>query len=285
MTSLLPRSTWTSTPRPVSKLVRLDPSRVMGFAVHYPGNPGSNGTNPSLTYSCQLLEGERAFHVNGRGWTDIAYGGAIDQAGRVFDCRGAEWRSAANGDQDLNSSWGAVTVLIGNNEAPTSAAIDAVRWWRENVWLPLYPHATRVVGHRDLYQTDCPGNAMYQIVHSGSIVEVDDMPTVQEIAAGLAADDHFINTIVSRMWTASWPAPIQGHPDRTESAQDRLMWAARGTAVGPILDSILAAVHGVADVEAFAARVAAHIPPSVGGDPGAVARAILAEIQSMIHTS
>jgi hypothetical protein len=166
--AVLPRSAWASVDRPTGKLTPNDASVLRGFAVHWPGSPGRRGDTPSLTDSTAELELERKDHVLRRGWSDIAYSWACDQAGRLFDCRGTDYRCAANGDQTVNQRYAAITCLIGADDTPTPALIEAVQWWRSNVWLRRWPHAVGVVGHRDLYSTDCPGDRLYQLVKAGT---------------------------------------------------------------------------------------------------------------------
>lgn len=81
---------------------------------------------------------------------------------------GTAYKSAGNGDQAVNSSHGAVLLLLGDNESPSDAMVGAVCWWRTTMWLPLFPHATAVVGHRDLHATNCPGTAAYRLVTAGT---------------------------------------------------------------------------------------------------------------------
>lgn len=235
MTTYHPRSTWTSTPRPTSKLVLLDAARLHGVAVHYPGDPGRLGTAPTLAESCRRLEGERRFHTDpppaGRGWTDIAYQAAIDQAGRVFDCRGINYRSAANGDTTTNGTHGACTLLIGVGDTPTDAMIRAFQDWRTTVWLVRWPRATAVVGHRDLYQTACPGDAAYALVRNGTLAanpSGDDMPITTAdaklIANVLLEDPRLAGMLRTLPWAGGWPVG-----DKTEDAGTRLARASYTT--------------------------------------------------------
>ena len=166
MPVLLPRSAWTDTPRPVSALTRLTAPR--GFAVHWPGITEDRIDATNQARIAARLESYRRLHVNGNGWTDIAYQVAFDQAGRAWDARGTAYKSAGNGDQAVNSSHGAVLLLLGDNESPSDAMVGAVCWWRTTMWLPLFPHATAVVGHRDLHATNCPGTAAYRLVTAGT---------------------------------------------------------------------------------------------------------------------
>lgn len=197
MTAYHPRSAWTSTVRPTSKLSTLSAAKVKGVAVHYTGDR-KLGQTATVDLSARRLEGERRFHTDqppaGRGWTDIAYQVAIDVAGNVFDARGIDYRSAANGSRDGNDSYGAVTFLLGVEDVPTPAMIEAFRHWRHTRWLKRWPGAVRVVGHRDLYSTACPGDRAYDLVRDGTLLQApgastlgedDDMPTADEIVAAL----------------------------------------------------------------------------------------------------
>jgi hypothetical protein len=170
---VFPRGAWTKTARPVDDLTPLVKADVRGLAIHYTGSKTRFGDNPTLKQSAARLEGERLLHVlpppRGKGWTDIAYMTGFDQAGRVFDLRGVKYRSAANGDQDVNQRFGAVTWLLGVGDKPTPALLAAFEAWWWAVWVPMYPHATQLVGHRDLHATDCPGDPTYQLIESGEL--------------------------------------------------------------------------------------------------------------------
>ena len=165
---------------------------------------------------------------------------AVDQAGRVWDCRGIHWMSAANGDRAVNLRWAAVTCLINAGDVPTPAMIQALRDWRRDVWLHAYPHATKVVGHGDLHPTECPGSRLRALVHAGAFTAAgppdpeDDMP--------LTPDD--LNAIARAVWR---------HPYDTagkDLAEDRLFAAARAAGaaatrplpVPPTADAVAAAV-------------------------------------------
>ena len=169
MVTYVARSGWTRTPRP-SGLAPFVGSELRGVAVHYTG-AGRLGASCTAVQSAQRLETERIFHTGpepkGRGWKDIAYSFAVDQAGRVFELRGAAHRSAANGDEHVNRTHGAVLFLVGAQDVPSLAAIEAFVQWRRSIWLKAWPAATAVVGHGDLHATDCPGTALGALVRSG----------------------------------------------------------------------------------------------------------------------
>ncbi|HEY6797729.1 MAG TPA: peptidoglycan recognition family protein [Kineosporiaceae bacterium] len=176
MTMYYERSVWTSAPRPVDRLVPLDEASVRGVAVHFTGSSSPLGPTASLQGSAHRLEEVRTFHAQVRGWSDIAYQCAVDVDGRVFDCRGIGYRPAANGNARVNEQYGAVTWLLGAGDQPTTTMVEAFRDWRRTRWLARYPHATGVVGHRDLYPTECPGEPTYALIRSGVLTAGGTVP-------------------------------------------------------------------------------------------------------------
>ena len=254
MVGMLPRSAWTSTPRPVPKLVANDPAQLRGFAVHYTGSAVPLGQTATLAQSASRLEAERVEHVDGRGYSDIAYLAAVDEAGRLFDARGALYRCAANGNQVVNTRYGAITVLVGVGDVPTPAAVDAVRWWRQNVWLPLYPRAVEVVGHRDLWSTDCPGRPLYDLVRSGAFITT---PPILE-------DDMQLSELAG--WDVSG---LVGLPAGSLNFQTLIGRVYLGVAAQPSVDDI-------------AAAVGRHLPPGGSVDAKVVAVAVADELSSRL---
>jgi hypothetical protein len=202
---ILERKDWTSSRTPPG-LARMRPDEVIGLAVHWPGMTAR--TAPSARGAVAgLLEGWRRYHVDTRGWSDIAYPAAIDQEGRTWLLRGLHYRSAANGDQRVNRLWTAVVLIIGADEVPSDPMIDAVRRWRTEHVLHAYPHADRVVGHRDLKSTDCPGPHVYRMVRDGVFTrppkeEREMLPVYhdEEAAADPLRSPHL------QRWVAAGPA-------------------------------------------------------------------------------
>lgn len=184
MTTWLPRSAWTTHGKP-SGLVPM-PSRPKGIAVHWPGTTAAIGDRTQANIA-NRLEGYRRFHTSGRGWTDIAYQAAIDQDGRVWDLRGIEHQSAANGDQDVNRRWLACLFLLGPGETPSDEMRRAFADFRHRA-LMKYPTATQVVGHQDIRPhggTDCPGPITARLIHTGTLLTVSE----ENPMANLTDDD------------------------------------------------------------------------------------------------
>jgi hypothetical protein len=118
------------------------------------------------------LRGWQDYHMDGRGWSDIAYQVAVDQAGRVWTLRGLTTRSGANGDEAANLAYGAILLVLGTGETPTGALINSTRQVITD-FRRLYPKATAIKPHswvRTHYTgtgTDCPGDAARALIAGG----------------------------------------------------------------------------------------------------------------------
>lgn len=181
------RSAWTSA-GPVRPLTPLTGIGLRGVAIHWPGSLTPYGLEPTAAQTFARLRGVRSFHTavppTGRGWSDIAYQIAIDRAGRVVDLRGIRYRSAANGNQSLNMSWGAVLFMLGPGESPGGQMLAAFADWWVTRWLPQWPHATTITGHGLINdETDCPGPILHRLITTGQIptatIPGDDMGPVE----------------------------------------------------------------------------------------------------------
>ncbi|MBM3667336.1 MAG: hypothetical protein FJW90_07635 [Actinobacteria bacterium] len=133
------------------------------------------------------------FHVNGNGWNDIGYQALVDRFGRIYKGRAGGMRSAVVGAQaqGFNEETTAI-ASIGDNRGlklrkKARAAVARYVAWKLGVHgidpattteltsgggsLSLYPAGTvitvsRVLGHRDLGSTECPGDSLYAQIKS-----------------------------------------------------------------------------------------------------------------------
>lgn len=135
-----------------------------GVAVHYGG--GSQGITQATPHTrCEAVwRGWQSFHKGGRGWADIAYTGGFCQHGYAFAGRGAGVRTAANGTNTGNQYYYAVVFLGGAGDVPSDAAVAALKWWVAT--LRKSGAGDRVVGHRDLFSTACPGEHLLRVARS-----------------------------------------------------------------------------------------------------------------------
>lgn len=120
------------------------------------------------------VRGIQDFHINGRGWADIAYNAVVCPHGYIFEGRGPGVTSAANGNESTNDDWYAVCYLGGERDPFTddgkAAFIEAVAWLREEG-----DAGPEVNGHRDHKATECPGNEIYTWLHGRDWNQEDDM--------------------------------------------------------------------------------------------------------------
>lgn len=143
----------------------LDREKVEGFALHW---PGQSTRIPTIAKVFDALRSYQAYHKS-KGWSDIAYQIAVDQQGNVYQCRGIRYRSAANGDRDVNERFGAILLLVAEGERPSQKMIHAVNQQIERDRTNFYRNAVKVVGHKDIRPdpTTCPGPIVEQMIHDG----------------------------------------------------------------------------------------------------------------------
>lgn len=191
MVKYLPRSEWGAR-APKSGPGKLTPSRVKGLALHWPGM--GNRRIGSAASVASALRGWQTFHMDDRGWSDIAYQVAVDQAGRVWTLRGLEVQSGANGDNAVNEAYGAVLLVLGTGEQPTPEMISSVREVVRD-FRKLFPGADEIKPHSAVRPdpTDCPGDLARALISAGAFepgtTQEDwfDMATPEEITAAVQA--------------------------------------------------------------------------------------------------
>ena len=133
------------------------------------------------------------FHVNGNGWNDIGYQALVDRFGRVYKGRAGGMSAAVVGAQaqGFNEQTTAIASIGTNSTVKLNkkarAAVTRYVSWKLGVHaidpstiammtsaggnLSRYPAGTaitvpRVIGHRDLGLTECPGERLYAQVKS-----------------------------------------------------------------------------------------------------------------------
>ena len=165
---IIPRAQWGAKPptQPLSPMTQPD-----GWVVHYVGGPCPQ--DPTLDESQALVRRlqDGAFNGdNGETYIDIPYNFLVDLNGRIFEGRGFEFKSGANGSSNYNGHAWAVCVLMGVGDGNptdknhlTQAAKDALSWLtREGAQRSAA--VSYVKGHRDVYATHCPGDEAYGFV-------------------------------------------------------------------------------------------------------------------------
>lgn len=128
-----------------------------GVAVHY---TGANADEQVAHDNCAArVRAIQAFHMDDRGWADIAYNFLCCKHGYVFTGRGWGVRSAAQGSAEGNDGYHAVCFL-GDDTVDRDdltfrgrlALIQLIALAHER-----YPAARQIRPHSDFTGTDCPG--------------------------------------------------------------------------------------------------------------------------------
>lgn len=126
------RSQWGASP-PESPLTPWNPASLFGVGVHWFGIPDGSADH---TLCDNIMRGVQNGHQAGE-FVDIAYNHCVCTHGYVFEARGWDYRTGANGYADVNKKFAAVCVMLGRNNLPsmfTPAAQAATKWvigeWR-----------------------------------------------------------------------------------------------------------------------------------------------------------
>ena len=136
-------------------------------------------TVSSNTYTASqvpaMIRGIYAYHVQAQGWSDIGYNFLVDRFGRTWEGRFGGIGRAVVGAQTANYNGVSTGVsAIGNFEvaavpSATTAAVKRILAWKLAVSrVPATGTVVangksfqRISGHRDGFQTSCPGRYLY----------------------------------------------------------------------------------------------------------------------------
>ncbi|MGO3065617.1 MAG: N-acetylmuramoyl-L-alanine amidase, partial [Brevibacterium linens] len=128
-------------------------------------------TSGSNSYSAAdvpgIIRGIQAYHQQGRGWNDIGYNVVADKYGRLWQARGGDISKAVIGAHVAGHNTGTFGIsVLGtyNSAAPPKKTRDAVASaiaWKFSINGISKATKSNLVGHRDLGQTECPGDAFY----------------------------------------------------------------------------------------------------------------------------
>ena len=112
------------------------------------------------------VRGMQRFHMETRGWLDIAYGHVLCRHGYVFVGRGFGARSAANGTAPANDHYFAICFLGDDSVGRADVTPEARRVLRQLIaeYHRRYPDARQVRPHSDFVATQCPGDELRALI-------------------------------------------------------------------------------------------------------------------------
>ena len=136
--------------------------------------------------SASIVKAIELYHVKGNGWNDIGYNFLVDKFGQIFEGRYGGMARAVIGAQAQGFNTGSVGIAVmgdfsssGITPAARAALVSLIAWRldldhvdplsslvRISSGNPRYAPGRAVTlraisGHRDVYPTSCPGQALY----------------------------------------------------------------------------------------------------------------------------
>jgi hypothetical protein len=166
---------------------RLDPTYAYGVALHY---SGVDADEQALHRKCAgRVRAMQRYHMEARGWLDVAYNHVVCRHGYVFVGRGFGVRSAANGTKVANDRYFAVCFL-GNDTAgradvtpPAYAALgELLRSYDRRI-----PRVMRVRPHSRFVATPCPGDEVRACINRKGWVSTRPRPGPGRSSSGRKA--------------------------------------------------------------------------------------------------
>lgn len=171
--------------------IALKVANVDGYALHWPGmaKPIDATGAAGQRRVCSALRGWQDYHMDVRGWSDIAYEAAVDQAGRKYTLRGLNIQSGANGNQDVNLRYGAILLVLAPGENPSAAMIATVKEVGGEFCRRYTGARKKPYGHRDVrprnsqgqQTTDCPGDIAEALILAGKLTPGTTTPPPPDV--------------------------------------------------------------------------------------------------------
>jgi hypothetical protein len=135
---------------------------------------GDNGRAPAM------VRGHQRFHIDDRGWPDLAYHYIIDAKGYAYE--GRDTTKAGDTATRYDPAGHFLVCCEGNfddqsvPEAQLGALVDVLAWAAARFGVG----ADAITGHRDHAATTCPGSSLYSTIEDGTLRKA----VVARLAAG-----------------------------------------------------------------------------------------------------
>lgn len=199
MPHVISREEWGARPQVCQPAVA---SSLVGAVVHHTADPN---TYTTVAEAERRIRADQAYHIDGRGWCDIGYNFIVDKWGNIYEGRDNSMTQAIIGVHagGFNTGTVGVSMLGTYDSAPSAATVQSVAQiigWRLGYY-GINPQSTftyhtlggensrygvadvtmsRVIGHRDVAYTACPGNGGYAA-----------LPQIRSLAASYSFDARF----------------------------------------------------------------------------------------------
>lgn len=155
--------------RPGRAMYTEQPAARTAFMEHYAGgHPLGLAGQPHSACLLQVRAWQE-FHMGpNRGWSDLGYHGLVCQHGRAIEGRGLTFVGAHCPGYNRRG-WG-LQFMVGGDEEPTEAAKARMVQLHHECGLEA-GRDLQVLGHRDGYPTECPGNEILAWLRAGMPLE------------------------------------------------------------------------------------------------------------------
>lgn len=173
---------------PATRVSYRPTSTIRRFLFHY-----STGQELGVEDCAQWWRNIQRYHMQTKGWADIAYHFGVCKHGDVFEGRSLTARGAHAGDNPANHDSVGV-VFLGNDDLDAIEVTDLVegafRYVVGTVEGSVGLYGLQQQGHRDVRSTACPGNEIYNAVHAGLffVAAPRKETTISEPSITVAAD-------------------------------------------------------------------------------------------------
>lgn len=203
-------------------------------------------TAESNTYTCEqgpaVVRGIYAYHVQQLGWKDIGYNFPVDKCGTVYEGRkgGVDRPVMGAHAYGFNAETTGISVLgTYTDTAPPQAAMvsvarvaawklgqygvdptgtttltagDSGRSYTGKTWAKGAQLSFPTIhGHRDGYNTQCPGDAFYNqlsTIRSWAGGPVTGLTLKSVTGAGVSGTTHYTKSAITVSWSATTPAAL-----------------------------------------------------------------------------
>ncbi|XP_012228599.1 peptidoglycan-recognition protein SC2 [Linepithema humile] len=159
--NIISRAQWGArAPKSQAPNLRLKPAPYV--IIHH----STSSSCETQTACKQKVKGFQTYHMDSKQWADIGYNFLVGEDGNVYEGRGWDKRGAHS--IPFNSkSIGICIIGDYSNRTPNRAAVDAVtNLITHGVQNGQIKSDYKLLGHRQTWQTACPGNSLYTMIQS-----------------------------------------------------------------------------------------------------------------------
>lgn len=142
------------------------PHKINKLTLHHSGDTKPVALGDDIP---QKLRGLQSWGANDKNWWDVPYHFFIGPDGTIYEGRDYHYMGETN--TRYNPAGHLLINVVGNyeiqepNDAQLKSVMDLMAWAVQEFNVPV----NEIYGHRDLAQTDCPGENLYRYLKNGKI--------------------------------------------------------------------------------------------------------------------